>query len=318
MSGDVLDVSVHSGVISYEPTELVVTVRAGTLMTDLVDALGAEGQCLPFEPPQTVGSTIGGVLACGLSGPARPFTGSARDYVLGMRIVNGLAEDLSFGGEVMKNVAGYDVSRLQVGAYGTLGVLLDTSMKVLPIAESSLTLQREASSTADLSELIALSRQALPITGLFRLGSTDTIRLAGSASAVHAAKNIVGGEQIDDGDRVWAELRELSQAFFTGHDAPLWRFSVPAHAPLDQMPETVMYDWGGAQRWVRSTASADDMHALAKSLGGHATNYSPGNTQNAGFQPLEPGVAKLHRRLRDSFDPHRLFNPGRFQPDVDL
>lgn len=317
VEGRALTMDSYNGVISYEPTELVVTVRSGTSMDSLTQTLSGEGQCLPFEPPLLKGSTIGGVLACGLSGPARPFTGSARDYVLGMRLINGQAEDLSFGGEVMKNVAGYDVARLQVGAYGTLGVLLETSLKVLPIPEATLTVQREACSTDSLAELIELSRQPWPITGLFRQDKVDTIRLSGSESAVRSAAKSIGGQSIEGGDELWAELRDQSSEFFTHSSESLWRLSVPAHARMANLPGEVLYDWGGAQRWLRTSAPAQEIFSEAKALGGHAICYSAVTCENAGFQPLEPGIARLHARLRDSFDPHRLFNRGRFQPDVD-
>ena len=315
--GTTFDIAEHSGIISYEPTELVVTVRAGTTMTALTSALAAEGQCLPFEPPLTTDSTIGGVLACGLSGPARPFTGSARDYVLGMRIINGLGQNLSFGGEVMKNVAGYDVSRLQVGAFGTLGVLLDTSMKVLPLPEATLSIQRDAQSTADLSELINLARKPLPITGLYRWNDVDTIRLAGSETAVNAAAKQIGGEVLADGDDHWAALRDLDHPFFKSDSHTLWRLSVPAHAAIGSLPGDVLYDWAGAQRWLQTIVKPEEVFRAARALGGHATCYALDDSTNAGFQPLEPGIASLHRRLRDSFDPSRIFNPGRFHPEVD-
>jgi len=206
---EVFDVSVveHCGVVNYEPTELVMTARSGTPLQTVVATLREAGQCLPFEPPQPPGATLGGTLACGLSGPARPYAGAARDHVLGVRAINGKGEDLSFGGEVMKNVAGYDVSRLQIGAFGTLGLLLDISMKVLPLAETEMTLAF-AQSAHDTAPMVALARRYLPITGAALIDTTRFIRLAGSEAGVKECAAQLGGDRVADAQAPWLGLRD--------------------------------------------------------------------------------------------------------------
>ena len=307
----------HSGIISYDPTELVVTVRAGTLLTDLNSTLLEAGQMLPFEPPEFSGSTIGGVLACGLSGPRRPFSGSARDYVLGMRVINGTAQDLSFGGEVMKNVAGYDVSRTQVGAWGTLGMLLETSMKVLPCPEKELTLCQE-SAEHDAAAFAPFLRRPLPLSGAMLVGTRRYFRLSGSGSAVLAAARELGGEEVSDAANEWAAVRDHSHEFFQAEsNQTLWRISVADYAPALNIKGDWLYEWAGAQRWLKTDRPAADVFAAAAKAGGHATRYSGVNVQSDSFQPLQGAMLRLQARVRDSFDADRLFNRGRFHPELD-
>lgn len=313
-----LHTSEHTGVVNYEPTELVVTVRTGTPMKELNQLLADNGQMLPFEPPVFNTGTIGGVLACGLSGPARPFAGSARDYVLGMRVINGLGQALRFGGEVMKNVAGYDAARLHVGAYGTLGVLLETSMKVLPVPEAELTLQRELPQANVTADLVALMRQPLPISAASIIESTQYIRLSGSASAVAAAARTCGGDPVNNASEFWSSLREVDHAFFND-DRPLWRISVPEFtAPMDLEGDWLL-DWAGAQRFLKTGLDAEQIYAAASAVKGHASCYSSGQMQASEplFQPLEGAMLSLQKRIRDSFDANRIFNPGRYHPELD-
>ena len=308
----------HSGIISYEPTELVVSVRTGTPMIELNRILAESGQMLPFEPPVLPASTIGGVLACGLSGPARPFAGSARDYVLGTRVINGQGQDLSFGGEVMKNVAGYDVSRLQVGAYGTLGVLLDVSMKVLPRPEAELTLVHAATPN-DTQSFAALLRRPLPLSGAMLIADRRYLRLSGSEAAVSAAAGVLGGDTLSaDESDIWQRVRDHEHEFFKPLDGNrrLWRVSVADHAPALDLPGEWLHDWAGAQRWLQSDASADDIQRAAHANGGHATRYCAGPPGESALQPLEGVMRRLQSRVRDSFDAQRLFNRGRFHPEL--
>lgn len=311
----------HSGIVSYDPTELVVTVRAGTLLSELNEVLSEAGQMLPFEPPEFPGCTIGGVLACGLSGPRRPFCGAARDYVLGMRVINGRAQDLSFGGQVMKNVAGYDVSRTQVGAWGTLGLLLDASMKVLPRPQKELTLCQE-SSAHDTAAFAPVLRQALPLSGAMLLGERRYFRLSGSESAVVSAAKALGGEQLSDAASVWAAVRDQTHDFFSDASQAsaeyetLWRVSVPDYAQALDIEGQWLYEWAGAQRWLKTNRPAKAVFAAAARCGGHATRYA-GNASKDSFQPLTGPMRRLQTRVRDSFDPDRLFNRGRFHPELD-
>ncbi len=312
----------HQGIISYEPTELVVTVRAGTRMEQLNKVLAAAGQMLPFEPPMFPGATIGGVLACGLSGPRRPFSGAARDYVLGTRIINGQAQDLSFGGQVMKNVAGYDVSRVQVGAWGTLGVLLDVSMKVLPLPELELTLKQHCKH-GDLQAFVSLMRKPLPLSGAMLIRDNRYLRLSGSEAAVRAAASQLGGDVLAD-NTLWQSVRDQTHPFFSNardaeHDKTLWRISLPDYAPALGLSGDWLHEWAGGQRWLLSDTSADEVFRVVAAAEGHAMRYTArAGSGEPAFQPLVGAMQTLQARVRDSFDPLRLFNRGRFHPELDV
>jgi len=310
----------HSGIISYDPTELVVSVRSGTRLSDLNKALADAGQMLPFEPPELSGSTIGGVLACGLSGPRRPFSGAARDYVLGTRVINGHAQDLSFGGEVMKNVAGYDVSRLQIGAWGTLGVLLDVSMKVLPVPELELTLRQQCDAD-DLQAFAPMMRLPLPLSGAMLVNDERYLRLSGSTAAVQAAAKQLGGDVLEN-NSVWQAVRDHTHPFFdkTAHadDLTLWRISVPDFMPALDLSGNWLFEWGGGQRWLQTPEPAERVFSVVQQAQGHAMRYGPGSSNDQpAFQPLSGPMQRLQTRVRDSFDPLRLFNRGRFHPELD-
>ena len=297
--GERLDLSVNRGIVAYEPTELVVTVRAGTPLAELQATLAEKGQCLAFEPPHFgAAATVGGMLASGLSGPRRQAVGAVRDFVLGVKLLDGKGEVLSFGGQVMKNVAGYDVPRLIAGSMGTLGIVLEVSLKVLPlpVAEKSL---RFAMNEADaLDKLNQWGGQPLPISASAWHDGMLTLRLSGAAAAVAAAERGLGGDALADAEAFWASLREQSHGFFAG-EAALWRVSVPTVAPaLDLGPALV--EWGGALRWLRATLFRADA-ALKASAGV--------------FQPLSAPLARIHRNLKNAFDPHGVFNHGRMYPD---
>lgn len=312
--GEPLAVGAHRGIVRYEPTELVLTARAGTPLADIDAALAAQGQMLGFEPPGFgPGATLGGTVACGFSGPRRPYAGSARDFVLGVRLLNGRGESLRFGGEVMKNVAGYDVSRLQVGALGCLGVLLDVSLKVLPRPQAELTLVQDVTlAGVAIERLNRWAGQPLPLSASAWDDGRLYLRLSGAGSAVRAAAASLGGEVLaeDAAAAYWQGLREHTHAFFAG-DAPLWRFSVtPAAAPLD-LPGATLIEWGGAQRWWRGEAEPAALFALARAAGGHASRFRGGDRGGEVFQPLAPALAALHAGLKASFDPRGVFNPGR-------
>ncbi len=319
ITGTAIDVSAHRGIISYEPTELVVTVRAGTPLSELEAALAEQGQQLPFEPPSfDDNATIGGTIACNLSGPRRPYAGAARDYVLGARILNGKGEILHFGGEVMKNVAGYDLSRLMAGAMGTLGILLDISLKVLPIPEQEVTLVQSGLSAAEaLEKCYALARLPLPISATAFYQGVLSIRLSGTGRGVATAIEQIGGETVatEAGDAFWASLKNHQHPFFNA-SRPLWRLSLPATtAPLESEGEC-LYEWGGAQRWVHSDKPAEAMFALAKEYGGHATAYRQQQNREQVFQPLSAGLHKLHQNLKQAMDPYGLLNPGRLYAEM--
>jgi len=316
-----LSVAEHQGVVNYEPTELVFTARSGTPLSTVIQTLNDADQQLPFDPPQLPGATLGGTMACGLSGPTRPHGGSARDHTLGVRVINGQGESLRFGGEVMKNVAGYDVSRVQVGAYGTLGVLLDVSLKVLPKPETSITLAFEQDAH-DTAPMVKLARQFLPISAVALIGTTRFVRLAGSDAGVQSAAQELGGERLPTNE-IWDGLRDFTHEFFQD-PRPTWRLSVADYTPTLSIPNdedgqapNVLYDWGGAQRWVKTNLPSEQVFALAANANGHATRFSDPVSNEPTHQPLSGVAARLQRELRSSFDPNRLFNRGRFHPELD-
>ena len=310
------DVSGHRGIVTYEPTELVLSARSGTPLAEVKAALEEKGQMLAFEPPAFgQAATIGGAIATGLSGPARPYAGAARDFVLGTRVLNGRGEALRFGGEVMKNVAGYDVSRLMTGAYGTLGVLLEVSLKVLPRPVEVRTVAFETSAEEAIERCNAWAAKPLPIIGACHDGERLHVRLAGTAGGVAAATHALGGETID-GDSFWTELREQTLPFFTRADAPLWRVSVPPGAAMLNIVGDTLLDWGGALRWLRTGATAAQVRTAAERAGGHAALFRGGDRTGAVFHPLAPAVRKLHERVKAAFDPAGIFNPGRMYEGI--
>ncbi len=305
-----LDVTPHCGIVAYEPSELVITARAGTPLQTLETALAACGQMLPFEPPHFGASaTLGGTLACGLSGPRRPFAGAARDFVLGVKLINGRGEMLRYGGQVIKNVAGYDVSRLMVGALGTLGILLEVSLKVLPKPVCEMTLMRATDMESALREMASLGTAA-PFSAACYDGAHVYLRLSGAESALRTLRRKIAGEELADAADFWTSVREHTHAFFTDGEL-LWRLSVPAVTPTLPLPGTWFIDWGGSQRWLKTQASAEVIREAAEQAGGHATLFRGGDRDGSVFHPLPPTLMNLHQRLKAAFDPYQLFNPGR-------
>jgi glycolate oxidase FAD binding subunit len=311
VAGEILDIRAHCGIVSYDPTELVISVRAGTPLSELFAALDAKGQMLPCEPPSFgEGATVGGMIAAGLSGPRRPWSGSVRDFVLGTRVISGLGTHLRFGGEVMKNVAGYDLSRLMVGSYGCLGVLTEVSLKVLPKPRQCLSISLDIDCARALANLAQWGQQPLPISAACHDGQRLYLRLEGGEGSVTAAHQRLGGEPLDSG--YWADLNEQRLDFFN-EGLPLWRLSLPNNlGPLD-LPGEQLIDWGGAQRWLKS--AADNIQSRAHELGGHATCFSHGVSETP-FQPLAPALLRYHRQLKAQLDPQGLFNPGRMYAEL--
>jgi len=308
IKGTALDITGHRGIISYEPTELVLTARAGTPLGEIEAALTENNQMLAFEPPHFgAGATLGGTIACNLSGPRRPYAGSARDFVLGTRIVNGKGEILKFGGQVMKNVAGYDVSRLMAGSYGTLGVLLDVSLKILPKPAQEITLTFQMGGEEAIRTMNAWAGQPLPLSAACHLGDTLYVRLSGTDKGVRAAHIKLGGEQDTRGTAFWEELREHRLLFFAG-EVPLWRLSVPAATPPLDLPGKWLLDWGGAQRWLRSSANEADIQHTANAAGGQANLFRSAGSAKPARASTEVAV-RLARDLRLAFDPFAIFNP---------
>jgi len=316
ISGVPLALHDYAGIIDYSPSELVISARAGTPLADIEAALSGEGQLLAFEPPALgTGATLGGTIACGLSGPRRPWSGAARDSVLGVNCINGYGEYLRFGGQVMKNVAGYDLSRTLTGSLGTLAILLDIHLKVIPCSETELTLRQSCTEAQAIERCNAWSAKPLPLTAACYDGSQLVYRLSGTARGVEAAAGQLGGERDTEAATFWQDLREQRLAFFAG-DMPLWRLSVPPATPPLSLDGEQLVDWGGAQRWLRSTASTESIRRSIAGTGGHATLFRGGERSGAVFHPLEPALLALHQRLKTAFDPHGVLNPGRMYADV--
>jgi len=309
--GQELSIARHQGIVNYHPSELVITARTGTLLSDIEATLAEQGQMLAFEPPYfSPSATIGGAIACGFSGARRPFTGSVRDFVLGCKIINGKAEVLSFGGEVMKNVAGYDVSRLMVGALGTLGVLLEVSLKVLPKPAVEITRLFELNTTDALAKMQALSQQSFPLSGLNYDGQTLALRLSGTEKTLQQAGKNIGGDELKDAALFWRQCIEQQHDFFkTATD--LWRFSVPASTPEIALSGDWFYEWGGAQRWLKTTEPKQTIFSMAETLEGHASLFRTQHRSSELFQPLPSVLKKLNGNIKMAFDPLGLFNPYR-------
>ncbi|WP_338760310.1 glycolate oxidase subunit GlcE [Massilia sp. METH4] len=321
LAGTVLETGRHRGIVSHEPTELVITARCGTPLREVEAALAAQGQMLAFEPPHFGDSaTIGGVVAGGLAGPRRQAAGAVRDFVLGANLMNGRGEVLRFGGQVMKNVAGYDVSRLLAGSLGMLGLITEVSLKVLPRPAAERTLRLALDQEAALRRLNEWAGQPIPVSASAWHDGMLTVRLSGAEAGVAAAARRIGGEPVPDADSFWHDLREQRHPFFAGDAAaPLWRLAVPTTAPALEQAGPQLVEWGGGQRWLRSAEAPEAIRALAARHGGHATLYrggGPGDRRGEVFHPLAPAIHAIHRNLKQAFDPAGIFNPGRMYGDL--
>jgi glycolate oxidase FAD binding subunit len=324
VAGDTLSTTGWSGIVSYEPTELVVTVRAGTPLAELEAVLAERGQCFPFEPPHFgPGGTVGGMVAAGLAGPARASAGAVRDYVLGARFINGRGELLTFGGQVMKNVAGYDVSRVLAGSLGTLGVITEVSLKVLPVAPAEATLVFALGQHEALEQVHRWGGQPLPVNASRWAADRLTVRLRGAVAAVEAAcerlAREAGGTRLDPAQagRDWADARDQRLPFFEAPaaDLGLWRLSVPQTAPVLDLPWAPLIEWQGAQRWLWAPAgAAGQIRAATAAVNGHATLFRAGADGAPGvprFHPVATAIQTITQRLRAEFDPAGIFTPGR-------
>jgi glycolate oxidase FAD binding subunit len=314
LQGEILDTRAYSGIISYEPTELVITARCGTPLAELEARLAEQNQMLAFEPPHFgTGATIGGAIASGLSGPRRQAAGAVRDFVLGAALIDGRGNLMHFGGQVMKNVAGYDVSRLLAGSLGTLGFIAEVSVKVLPRPMMESTLQFAVDQADALRLLNEWGGQPLPISASAWHDGVLCVRLSGAEAAIHSARLRLGGEELNDAPAYWTSLREQEHAFFHSlHGSMgLWRLSVPSTSMPLHLPGEQLIEWGGAQRWLKSDADAVTVRRIVQEVGGHATFFKGSDKEAGVFQPLTPTLAKIHRNLKTEFDPAGIFNPGR-------
>ncbi|MFB3100051.1 MAG: glycolate oxidase subunit GlcE [Gammaproteobacteria bacterium] len=311
IEAEILDVSANSGVISYEPTELVITVRAGTTISEINEVLAKHNQILAFEPPCfAISATAGGMVACGLSGPRRPYVGAVRDFVLGLKCLNGKAEMLNFGGQVMKNVAGYDVSRLMTGAMGTLGVLLEVSLKVLPKPKYELTLKGESDINTAIKLMNKWAGQSMLISAASFHDDNIFIRLSGHKSAVLAASRQFSLAEYSDGENYWESLREHKNNYFSAYEN-LWRISVPSTTGKLNLHGQWLIEWGGAQHWLKTSEPIERVRKVVSKVGGHATLFRGGDRAGNIFHPLSAGIEQLHVALKNAFDPKKILNRGR-------
>jgi glycolate oxidase FAD binding subunit len=341
LDGELLDTRALSGILSYEPTELVVTVGAGTPLAELETLLAERGQCLAFEPPHfgwsqnTGGSaaTVGGMVAAGLSGPARASAGAVREFVLGLHLINGRGEELVYGGQVMKNVAGYDVSRMMVGSMGTLGLITEVSLKVLPVAPAEATLVFPLDQASALECLHRWGGQPLPLNASCWVHDDTAspaqdllfVRLRGAVAAVEAACRTMLAEQ--PGQRMdnaqaqadWELCRNQQLPFFARPADPslaLWRLSVPQTAPKLDLPASPLIEWHGGLRWLWAPLSAAPaLQAQAAAHGGSATVFVAAHADStraeAPISLQDPAQVAIQQRLKASLDPHGIFNPRR-------
>lgn len=326
LQGEEVDMRQWAGIVEYEPTELVITVKPGTPLAEVEAALAAQKQELAFEPPRiseggTNRGTIGGAIVSGLAGPARLSKGGVKDYVLGCTLLDGKGQLLHFGGVVMKNVAGYDVARVIPGSMGTLGIATELSIKVMPVAPAEATLQFEM----DVNKAIAQSNEwlskPLPISATFFENGKLTVRLRGASAAVQAAIKNMGGQEIApaQAQAFWTSVRDQNHEFFN-REGELWRLAVPPTTVDLAMHGQSVHEWGSGLRWFRadesSTVNAEQIRAIAKRVGGHATLYRTGNeaARVHAFQQPDAVMLKLQRRLKEQFDPAGVFSINRLSP----
>ena len=328
--GEVLDIAAYRGIVAHEPTELYVTARCGTPLSELELALAEKGQMLAFEPPHFSGATVGGCVAAGLAGPRRQQAGAVRDFVLGTKLIDGRGQILEFGGQVMKNVAGYDVSRLLAGSLGTLGVLAEVTLKVLPKPMAEQTLVFPMNESEALAKLNEWGGQPLPISASFWHDGRLWLRLAVARAAVDAACRKLGGDAARDAgsaDEHWLSVREQTHPAFAG--PVLWRLALPSSAKPPELSGLRAIEWGGGQRWYagecdeksgdESGEIGDAVRAAAAEAGGHAVLYRAPESLRAlagAFAPLSPALLALHRRIKKAFDPQGILNPGRLYADL--
>lgn len=333
VAGQTISTTAHQGIISYFPSELTITVRSGTLLSEVKQALADKGQMLAFEPPQfSPQATIGGTIAAGLSGPARPFYGSARDFVLGCRIINGQGDILQFGGEVMKNVAGYDLSRLICGSYGTLGILLDVSLKLLPLPVQQKTICFALDSEAFTKQIKDFLMAGHPLTAAAYTKGQVYIRLGGSEQGVDFAMQSIQKYMLEQqiqtreaDNNFWTELNEQSLDFFKASQ-PLWRISLANITPEFSRnllaDDQFLIDWGGALVWLYSNQNSDNIRQFTQACGGHAQLFRSNNMTAdreksiSRQQTLTPAMLKIHQQIKQAMDPQRILNPGCIYPEL--
>lgn len=314
IEGEPLELGLHTGIIDYDPAELVITLRAGCKLADVEALLAENNQMLGFEPLHLgKNSTIGGVVASGLAGPRRAWAGGVREFILGAKIISGRGEIMNFGGRVIKNVAGFDVSRLMVGAHGTLGVILEVSLRLIPCFETEQTLGFEHSNSQEhIGWINALSSKPIPLSASLWHTGRSTIRLSGSHQGVASAARQLGGEKEQD---IWPGLRQQEHEFFTA-EGTILRLSLPQTCEKFLSEEIEMIEWGGALRWMRGDSDLQALRQAAEKLNGSVCVYRGAGVDTEVFQPIGKPMMRLHRSLKSSFDPAGILNPGRLYPGL--
>ena len=314
LSGEIVDTRGYAGIVAYEPSELVVTARCGTPLAELEHILAQNRQCLPFEPPHFgAAATVGGCIAAGLSGPGRAAAGALRDFVLGIKLIDGRAQALQFGGQVMKNVAGYDVSRLIAGSLGTLGLIAEVSLKLAPRPPAEATLRLELPQARALETMNRWAGQPLPVSATTWQDGELMVRLSGSSAGVRAAAAKIGGEAV--GEPSWSGIREHTDPFFAGPE-PLWRLSLPSTAPALPLEGRQLLEWNGSLRWLKSGIDPALVREAAQRVKGNATLFRAEQKSGNCFAPLAPVLERVHRELKAAFDPAGIFNRGRLLPGL--
>jgi len=316
LAGEVLETGDYRGVIAYEPGELCLSARCGTPLAEIEAILAEQGQMLPFEPPHYGTASFGGMLAAGLAGPRRQQAGAVRDAILGVQLIDGRGELLRFGGQVVKNVAGYDVSRLMIGSLGTLGLLAEATVRLLPRPGCETTLVFESDAAAALLRCQQWGLRPWPVSATFWAEGRLYVRLSGAASAVQAAQRSFGGETLPDAEVLWRAVREQQHPVFAGH-GPLWRLALPPATP--PMKGELAWEWGGGQRWLRSDEAPESLRARAAEAGGHAVLFRAPESLRCAVGPFAtwpPAMLCLQQRLKKVFDPKGILNPGRLAAEL--
>lgn len=311
-----LHVAEHSGILDYQPTELTVTARAGTPLSEIIGTLAEHQQMLPFEPPVFDGrATLGGCVASAMAGPRRPWTGAVRDYLIGTRILTGEGKEIRLGGKVMKNVAGYDLFRPMAGALGTLGLMLDITVKLLPLPEQEVSYCMDTDTDSMQQILRDLRHRSMPVSGASYHNEQFLLRLSGSISSIDDATNYLPAEMKQTGMGYWQELNEHRLSFFDDNH-PLYRLVVPAVSPFETISGECIADWGGALRWIKTSLQFDEVQQQTGELGGTASIYRNATVGEEVFSPLPAQLLDLHKRIKKVMDPAGILNPGRLYRDL--
>ena len=311
-----LNVAEHSGILDYQPAELTITARAGTPLSEIISLLTEHQQMLPFEPPVFENkATLGGCVASAMTGPRRPWTGAVRDYLIGTRILTGEGKEIRLGGKVMKNVAGYDLFRPMAGALGTLGLMLDITLKLLPLPEREVCYYM-LTDTNNMTQILRdLRSRSMPVSGASYHQGQFLLRLSGSMSSIDDATNYLPAEMKETDIVYWQDLNEHRLSFFDD-SSPLYRLVVPANAPYDTISGECIVDWGGALRWIKTPLQFGELQQHAGDLGGSASIYRNGTHGEEVFSPLPDQLLDLHKRIKKVMDPAGILNPGRLYRDL--